>query len=159
MYLQSLDTVCPATVCLVWKRPKAWTVFARSKAVIVSSSPVQGIDVCVRLFCICVVLCVGSGLRQADHSFKESKRLQNWRRGQGPTEGCRAVDEWVNANMIRNMKNAFFWDLAPCRSCVRTTFFIVTAVKISRYIMVYYCTWFSWLDWLSLQHLRLHEPG
>jgi hypothetical protein len=29
----------------------------------------------VRLFCVCVVLCVGSGLATADHSSKESYRL------------------------------------------------------------------------------------
>jgi hypothetical protein len=29
---------------------------------IVGSNPTRGMDVCVRLFCVCVVLCVGSGL-------------------------------------------------------------------------------------------------
>jgi hypothetical protein len=24
------------------------------------------------------------------------KRLRNWRRGQGPKKGCRAIDEWMN---------------------------------------------------------------
>jgi hypothetical protein len=43
-------------------RSKACTVFARSDAGIVCSNPTQGMDVCVRLFCICVVLCVGSGI-------------------------------------------------------------------------------------------------
>jgi hypothetical protein len=43
-------------------RPKAWTVFARSNAGIVSSSPTRGMDDCVRFFCVCVVLCVDSGL-------------------------------------------------------------------------------------------------
>jgi hypothetical protein len=43
-------------------RSKAWTVFARSNAGIMGSNPTWGIDVCVRLFCVCVVLCVGSGL-------------------------------------------------------------------------------------------------
>jgi hypothetical protein len=43
-------------------RSKAWTVFARSNAGNVGSNPTQGMDVCVRLFCVCVVLCVGSGL-------------------------------------------------------------------------------------------------
>jgi hypothetical protein len=38
-------------------------VFARSDAVIVDSNPASGMDVsCVRLFCVCVVLCVGRGL-------------------------------------------------------------------------------------------------
>jgi hypothetical protein len=29
----------------------------------------------MRLFCICVVLCVGSALRRADHSSKDSDHL------------------------------------------------------------------------------------
>jgi hypothetical protein len=47
---------------LVCGRPKALTVFARSNAGIVGSNPTQCMNVCVRLFCVCVVLCVGSGL-------------------------------------------------------------------------------------------------
>jgi hypothetical protein len=44
-------------------RSEAWTVFARSNTGIVGSNPTQGVDVCiVRLFCVCVVLCVGRGL-------------------------------------------------------------------------------------------------
>jgi hypothetical protein len=37
-------------------RSKEWTVFGRSKAGIVGSNPTQVTDVCVRLFCVCVVL-------------------------------------------------------------------------------------------------------
>jgi hypothetical protein len=37
-------------------RPKAWTVFARSNTGIMGSNLTRGIDVCVRLFCVCVVL-------------------------------------------------------------------------------------------------------
>jgi hypothetical protein len=43
-------------------RSKAWTVFARSNAGIVGSNPTQGMDVCLPLFYVCVVLCIGSGL-------------------------------------------------------------------------------------------------
>jgi hypothetical protein len=43
---------------------KAWTV-ARSNSGIMSSNPTQGIDVIVRLFCVCVVLWEGSGLATA----------------------------------------------------------------------------------------------
>jgi hypothetical protein len=35
---------------------------ARSKAGIVGSNPTQGMDVHKPLFCVCVALCVGSGL-------------------------------------------------------------------------------------------------
>jgi hypothetical protein len=41
-------------------RSKAWTVFARSNTGIVGSNLTHGMDVCVRLFCVCVVLYVGS---------------------------------------------------------------------------------------------------
>jgi hypothetical protein len=48
---------------------KAWTVFARSDAVIVGSNPASGMDVwcvyvCTRacLFCVCVVVYLGRGL-------------------------------------------------------------------------------------------------
>jgi hypothetical protein len=54
----------PVTIA---ERPKAWTVFARSDAVIVGSNSTSGMDVwcvcaCVRLFCVCVVLYLGRGL-------------------------------------------------------------------------------------------------
>jgi hypothetical protein len=41
---------------------KAWTVFTRSNTGVVGLNPTQGIDVCVRLFCVCVVSYAGSGL-------------------------------------------------------------------------------------------------
>jgi hypothetical protein len=37
-------------------------VFSLSNTGIVGSNLTRGIDVCVRLFCVCVVLCVGSVL-------------------------------------------------------------------------------------------------
>jgi hypothetical protein len=43
-------------------RSKAWTVFAHSNTEIVGSNRTQDMDVCVRLFCVYVVLCVGRGL-------------------------------------------------------------------------------------------------
>jgi hypothetical protein len=43
-------------------RPKAWTVFARSNTGVVDSNPTRGMDVCMHLFCVCVALCIGSGL-------------------------------------------------------------------------------------------------
>jgi hypothetical protein len=49
----------PVTVAA---RSKARTVLTRSNAAIVGSNNTQGMNVCVRLFCSCVVLCVGNGL-------------------------------------------------------------------------------------------------
>jgi hypothetical protein len=50
---------CSVTVAA---RSKAWTLFAHSNTGIVGSNLARGMDVCVHLFCVCVVLCVGSGL-------------------------------------------------------------------------------------------------
>jgi hypothetical protein len=62
----------PITVA-AWS--KAWTVFVRPNAGIVGSDPTWSMDVCVRLFCFCIVLCVGSGLGRPDPPSKESYRL------------------------------------------------------------------------------------
>jgi hypothetical protein len=37
-------------------------VFARSNTAAVGSNPAGGMDICVRFFCVCAVLCVGRGL-------------------------------------------------------------------------------------------------
>jgi hypothetical protein len=42
-------------------RSKAWTVFVLTNAVVVSSNPSRGMDICVRLFCVYVVLSIGRG--------------------------------------------------------------------------------------------------
>jgi hypothetical protein len=43
-------------------RSRAWTVFARSNSGLVGLNLRQGMDVCARLFCVCVLLRLGSGL-------------------------------------------------------------------------------------------------
>jgi hypothetical protein len=40
---------------------KEWTVFDRSNTGIVGSNSTRDMDACVRLFCVCVALCVASG--------------------------------------------------------------------------------------------------
>jgi hypothetical protein len=37
---------------------KALDVFARSNNAIMGSNPIRGMEVCPRLFCVCVVVCV-----------------------------------------------------------------------------------------------------
>jgi hypothetical protein len=77
-------------------RSKAWHVFARSNTGIVGWNPTRGMDVCVRLFCVCVVLCVGSGLATGWSPVQEVLPTvctsRNWKSGQGPTKGCTAID-------------------------------------------------------------------
>jgi hypothetical protein len=75
------------------------------------SSPAHTLGSCVRIpleawmsMCVCSVFvpsCVQvAALRRADPPSKESyrlcKRLRNWKSVQGPTKGCRAIDEWMN---------------------------------------------------------------
>jgi hypothetical protein len=78
----------------------------------VGSNPARGMDVCLRLFCVCVVLCIAA-LRRADHSSKESYqmsisvRLRNLiRGGQGP--------KWAGAPLKKKYKTMVFSDESPC---------------------------------------------
>jgi hypothetical protein len=50
---------------------KAWTAFVHSNAGIVGSNPNQGMDVCVSLFYVYIVLCVGSGLATGPSPVQE----------------------------------------------------------------------------------------
>jgi hypothetical protein len=54
---------------------KTRIVFAHTNAGIVGSNAAQGMDVCLYLFWVCVVLCVGSGLARVDPPSKESYQL------------------------------------------------------------------------------------
>jgi hypothetical protein len=65
-----LDVLLPITVpCGL--RP----VFARSNAGTVGSNLTWGMDVCVRLFCLCCSMCAGRGLATGWSPSKESHRL------------------------------------------------------------------------------------
>jgi hypothetical protein len=57
--MKSKCKVVPITVS------KVCTVFARLDAGIVGSNSTQSIDVYLRLFCVCIVLYVGSGVATA----------------------------------------------------------------------------------------------
>jgi hypothetical protein len=79
-------------------RSKAWTVFARSDAVIVGSNPTQGMYVCVRLFYVCVILCVGSGLTTGwslvQGVLLTVYRLGNWKKKATKAHKyCTAIEE------------------------------------------------------------------
>jgi hypothetical protein len=71
--LRTTETEGFFTLITVAARSKAWTVFVRSNTGIVGSNPTQGTDVYVRLFSVCVVPCVGSGLATG-WSSKETYR-------------------------------------------------------------------------------------
>jgi hypothetical protein len=60
-----------------------------------NSNPTQGMDVCVRLFCVYVVLFVGSGLAKgwfpAQGDLPTVYRIKKLKSCQGP-KGCRAIE-------------------------------------------------------------------
>jgi hypothetical protein len=74
---------------------KAWTVFAHPNTGIMSSNPTWGMDVCLRLFRVCVVLRAGSGLATGWLSvlwvLPTVYGLRNWKSGEGPTKGSRTT--------------------------------------------------------------------
>jgi hypothetical protein len=75
------------------------TAFVLSNAGIVSSNPTRGMDVYMRLFCVCIVLCVCSKfLRRAGPLSKESHwlciELRNWKAAKVQQKDCRAVDRF-----------------------------------------------------------------
>jgi hypothetical protein len=91
----NIKNVKPITVAS-WS--KAWTIFARTEAVIVGSNPTQGMDVSiVCVYSVCVVLRVDRGLatdwspvQGILSSMYRIKKLKK-KSGQGPTKGCRAI--------------------------------------------------------------------
>jgi hypothetical protein len=94
-------------------RSEAWTVFVRSNAGIVGSNSVQGMDVCVRLFCVCAVLCAATADPLCKGSYRLCRRSRNWKSGQGPTKGCKTIIIiTIIAQMLINM-----WGCLVRRSC------------------------------------------
>jgi hypothetical protein len=75
----------------VTARSKASTVFARSNTGIVDSNTTRGMDVCVRLFRVCVVLCIGrglaTGLSPVQGVLPTAYRIKKLKSGQGATQG------------------------------------------------------------------------
>jgi hypothetical protein len=72
-------------------RSKAWTVFASKNTGILGSNPTQDMDVCARLFCVCVVLCVRSGHATGWSPVQGVQpTVYRWKSGQGP-KGCRVI--------------------------------------------------------------------
>jgi hypothetical protein len=78
-------SVKPITVAA---RSEAWTTFACSNAGIVVSNPTRVMDVCLRLFCVCAILYVGSGLATGWSPVQGVLpivyKLGSWKSGQGP---------------------------------------------------------------------------
>jgi hypothetical protein len=73
----------------------------------------QSMDVCMRLFCVCVVLCVGSGLA-TDWSLVQgvlptvyrNKKLK--KRAKIQQKGCRD-GRWMGPGFISRIRYRLFW--------------------------------------------------
>jgi hypothetical protein len=65
MYNLFLNPALRTTPITVIMRSEAWRVFARSNTGVVGSSPNLVMDVCVCLFCVCVVMCIKASRRAA----------------------------------------------------------------------------------------------
>jgi hypothetical protein len=85
-----LFNVSNYTPIAVAARCKARTFFACSSTGIVGSNPTSGMDVCPRLFRVCAVLCVGSGLATGWSlihgvlpNVYKIKNLKKWQRSKG----------------------------------------------------------------------------
>jgi hypothetical protein len=83
-------------------RSTAWNVSVRSNTVTVGSNPTQGLDVCVRLFCVCVVLCVYSGLATG-WSLVQGVLLTVYmiKKMKANKAKQKAVDEWMDGRIDR----------------------------------------------------------
>jgi hypothetical protein len=104
-----LNVLEPITVAA---RCTARTVFVRSNTGIVGSNPTRSMDVCVRLFCIFVVLCVRSGLvtgwSPVQGVLLSVYGSRNLKSGQGP-KGCRAIerDRYLGGGWGREFTDVF----------------------------------------------------
>jgi hypothetical protein len=101
----------------------------------------------VRLFYVCVVLCVGGGLSAGWSLVSPTvcKKIWNWRRGPGPTKSCRAIDEWNEWVMMLRCCSAvppgyiagdlytLHFERIKCKSCHKFN-------KASHQVLLYHVT-------------------
>jgi hypothetical protein len=111
--LNGLRPLRPITVAA---GSKAWSALARSNGGIVGSNPTQGMDVCVRLFCVYVVLCVGSGLSTGwspvQGVLQTVLRLSNWSETKRFTDVLR-FEVWATGKKEREREGSIFWYVTP----------------------------------------------
>jgi hypothetical protein len=87
-------------------RSKAWTVLARLNTGIVGSNPTRGMDVCVRLFCVCVLLCIrgllATGWSSVQGALPTVCALRNCKSAK-VHKGCRAIDRQTDRQTDRQI--------------------------------------------------------
>jgi hypothetical protein len=72
------------------------TAFTRSNTGVVGSNLTRGMDVCVRLFCVCVVVCIGrrlaTGWFPVQGVLPTLYRIKKLKIDHGRRKGCRAIE-------------------------------------------------------------------
>jgi hypothetical protein len=93
--------VVPNVPMTVAARSKAWTVFARSNTGIVSSNPIQGMDVYVF-----VLFCLATGWSPLQGVLPTVYKLRNWKKKR--PRSTMAVEPWI---VVPNfMTLIVYWD-------------------------------------------------
>jgi hypothetical protein len=95
----------------------------------------------VYVYSVCVVLCVRSGLATGwspvQGVLPTVCRLRNWKSGQGPTKGCRAIDRDRYIDWFWDGSNSPFLPYDICHEicsigvCICKSQFCVCLLKIS----------------------------
>jgi hypothetical protein len=90
-------------------RAGASTIFARSNVTVVSSNPTRGMDVCVCIYSVCVVRCVGRGLAMGSVSCQgvlpNLYSIRKLKKCQGPKNGCRDITTTTTTTTTTNNNN------------------------------------------------------
>jgi hypothetical protein len=118
---------------IVVARSKTWTVVARSNTGIVVSNPTRGMDICMRLFCVCVVLCLGRGLATGWWPYRLWKIITELNKRPGPWMDWKS--HWKKSEQlssIRIIKITVCWNVTTCSLVDRYQRFGVTATSIFR---------------------------
>jgi hypothetical protein len=77
-----------------------WTVFARFNPGVMGSNSTQAMDVCVRLLCVCVIMCVGSGIPTGSCPFQGVlPTVYNIKKLKSRTRSTRGV--WLSNSAVR----------------------------------------------------------
>jgi hypothetical protein len=93
-------------------RSEAWTVFALTNTGFVGSNPAQGMDVCLRLFCVCVGSGLATGWSPVQGVLPTVLGLRNW------SETKRFIDAYAPK-----------WERQEKKNIIREQFVIVLIIQ------------------------------
>jgi hypothetical protein len=132
----------------VTTRSKAGTIFACSNTGIVGSNPTQGMDVCVRLSCVCVGLCVGSGIATGWSPVQEVlstvyrikvSHFHSARRVSAANAVCRPTYISKNSGLsVRNLIWSFSFFVFNCFCCF---LFVLYCIVLLLLFAIVLCNW------------------